>query len=226
MRPKPFSRMLSMTLRVVLYIEVRLTLMTAFQFSGVSLCSGASRVMPALLTRTSTGPCSATILAMPALVDSKLLTSKIATGIPVLAVNSLALSSFTSLATTLKPASLRAMEIAAPRPRAPPVTNARRAMEFSPRMCMEFRVGRSLRDNLRRRPERLVPAAPQEHVPAAFILGTTGAGNDERALLFNIAAQHFQGLPGSGAEPGRESLSCQVARFRRNKPPVGRWWAT
>ena len=35
--------------------ELRLVLMTAFQFSGVMRWNMASRVMPALFTRTSTG---------------------------------------------------------------------------------------------------------------------------------------------------------------------------
>ena len=43
----------------MLKIEARLTWITSFHCSSVILCSTASRVMPALLTRTSIGPNSA-----------------------------------------------------------------------------------------------------------------------------------------------------------------------
>ncbi len=56
MRPKPRSRMPSMTGRVMLKSEFRLVLMTAFQLSVDILWNGPSLVMPALLIRTSTGP--------------------------------------------------------------------------------------------------------------------------------------------------------------------------
>ena len=46
--------------------EPRLVLITAFHCSGFMRCSMASRVMPALLTRTSIGPSSASTCLMPA----------------------------------------------------------------------------------------------------------------------------------------------------------------
>ncbi len=75
MRPKPRSRMPSMTLRVMLNTESRLVAITARQFSGAILCSMPSRVMPALLTSTSTGPRSASTWATPAAQASKSPTS-------------------------------------------------------------------------------------------------------------------------------------------------------
>ena len=49
----------SITLRLMLKMEARLTKITSFHWSGVILCNMASRVMPALLTSTSMGPSSA-----------------------------------------------------------------------------------------------------------------------------------------------------------------------
>ena len=49
----------------------RLVSMTAFQSSGVIFRNMRSRVMPALLTSTSIGPCSATALENACTVDSQ-----------------------------------------------------------------------------------------------------------------------------------------------------------
>ena len=66
MRPKPRERMPSMTSRVMLKTELRLVWITASQFSLAS-CGAAwlSRVMPALLTRMSTGPRSRVMRVTP-----------------------------------------------------------------------------------------------------------------------------------------------------------------
>jgi hypothetical protein len=63
MRPQPRSIMSGTTCLVTLNIDVRLVLMTASQSSLVILTNSRSRVMPALLTSTSIGPCSALALA-------------------------------------------------------------------------------------------------------------------------------------------------------------------
>ena len=76
-RPKPRSRMPSMTLRQVLKALDRSVAITASQSPGSILCNGLSRVMPALLTRMSIGPISASILAMPSLQASKSPTSNL-----------------------------------------------------------------------------------------------------------------------------------------------------
>ncbi len=71
MRPKPRSRIPSMTLRVMLKIEARFTWITSFHCSSLILWSMASRVMPALLTSTSIGPSSFSTLATAAAQSAK-----------------------------------------------------------------------------------------------------------------------------------------------------------
>jgi hypothetical protein len=63
--------MSSMTCLVTLNRLVRLVSMTASQSARVILRNMPSRVMPALLTSTSTGPCSARTLANAATVESQ-----------------------------------------------------------------------------------------------------------------------------------------------------------
>src|SRR5690606_29456904 len=58
-RPKPRSRMPSITPRVMLNTESRLVRITSLHCSGFIRCKVASRVIPALLTSTSIGPGSA-----------------------------------------------------------------------------------------------------------------------------------------------------------------------
>ena len=65
MRPKLRSRMPSITGRHMLNSELRLVLITAYHCSGVILWNMPSRVMPALLTSTSTGPMSRATRARP-----------------------------------------------------------------------------------------------------------------------------------------------------------------
>ena len=66
MRPNLRSRMPSITGRHMLNSELRLVLITAVHCSGFMRWNMASRVMPALLTSTSTGPRSASTCLMPA----------------------------------------------------------------------------------------------------------------------------------------------------------------
>jgi len=66
MRPNLRSRMPSITGRHMLNSDTRLVLMTATHCSGFMRWNMLSRVMPALLTSTSTGPRSAVTRAMPA----------------------------------------------------------------------------------------------------------------------------------------------------------------
>ena len=75
MRPNLRERMPSITGRVMLNSEPRLVLMTAFHCSSVILWKAPSRVMPALLTSTSTGPRSASTCLIPAAQASNELTS-------------------------------------------------------------------------------------------------------------------------------------------------------
>ena len=65
MRPNLRSRMPDQTGWVMLKTPVRLVSMTSFHCCGVILWNVASRVMPALLTSTSTGPRSASTCLMP-----------------------------------------------------------------------------------------------------------------------------------------------------------------
>ena len=65
-RPNLRSRMPPQTGWVMLNSELRLVLITSFHCSGVILWNMASRVMPALLTSTSTGPRSASTCLRPA----------------------------------------------------------------------------------------------------------------------------------------------------------------
>ena len=70
MRPQPRSTMPSHTGLVMLNTESRLVRMTASQFGLSIFLKVMSRVMPALLTSTSTGPTSFTILATHACAES------------------------------------------------------------------------------------------------------------------------------------------------------------
>ncbi|MNU03130.1 hypothetical protein D3C72_2470510 [compost metagenome] len=65
MRPNPRSRMPPQTGCVILNRPDRLVSMTSRHCCGVILWNMTSRVMPALLTRTSTGPRSASTFLTP-----------------------------------------------------------------------------------------------------------------------------------------------------------------
>ncbi len=67
--------------------------MTACHFSKVILWKAPSRVMPALFTRTSIGPTSASIALMPASQLAMSPTSNLNTGMPVSSLNFWAASS-------------------------------------------------------------------------------------------------------------------------------------
>ncbi|MOA29648.1 hypothetical protein D3C78_1506780 [compost metagenome] len=71
MRPHWRSTMPSMTCLVTLNRLFRLVSMTARQSSAVILRNRPSRVMPALLTSTSTGPRSAVTRSKAATVESQ-----------------------------------------------------------------------------------------------------------------------------------------------------------
>src|SRR3954447_9806037 len=88
--------------------------------------------MPALLTKTSTGPTSLSACFTPAAQASKSPTSHLNTGMPVSDLKRAASSLPAYEAATVKPFCFRAFEIAAPIPRLPPVTNATRAIVFPP----------------------------------------------------------------------------------------------
>ena len=66
MRPRPRSRMPSITGRHMLNSELRLVSITAVHCSGVMRWKTESRMIPALLTSTSTGPSSASTILTPA----------------------------------------------------------------------------------------------------------------------------------------------------------------
>ncbi len=66
MRPEARSRMPLITGLVMVNIESRFVDMTSRHCSKLILWNMPSRVMPALLTRTSTGPSSLSTWAMPA----------------------------------------------------------------------------------------------------------------------------------------------------------------
>ena len=70
MRPKPRSTMSGTTCLVTLNIEFRLVSITASQSSRVIFRNMRSLVMPALLTSTSIGPCSALALAKASTVEA------------------------------------------------------------------------------------------------------------------------------------------------------------
>ncbi|MNF82031.1 hypothetical protein D3C84_643250 [compost metagenome] len=70
-RPQPLDNMPSITCLVVLNMPLRLVLITAFQSSGVILRKEASRVMPALLTSTSTAPNCSRAISKALRVDSQ-----------------------------------------------------------------------------------------------------------------------------------------------------------
>ena len=74
--------MSGMTCLVTLNMELRLVSITASQSSRVIFRNMRSRVMPALLTSTSMGPCSALALAKASAVDCQSAT------LPTLAWNS------------------------------------------------------------------------------------------------------------------------------------------
>jgi hypothetical protein len=71
MRPQPFSTMPGTTCLVTLNMLLRLVSITAFQSSGDIFRNMRSRVMPALFTSTSIGPCSATALVKASTVLSQ-----------------------------------------------------------------------------------------------------------------------------------------------------------
>ena len=83
----------SMTALDMLKHDERLVWMTAFHCSKLIRCIVASRVMPALLTSTSTGPSAASIALTPAAQAAKSPTLNLNTGMPVSAENCRALSS-------------------------------------------------------------------------------------------------------------------------------------
>ena len=93
MRPNPRLRMPSITGRVQVNIESRLVRMTWDHWSKVMRWKVPSRVMPALLTRMSTGPCSPSIALMPASQAAASETSNLVTGMPVSPLNLVAASS-------------------------------------------------------------------------------------------------------------------------------------
>ena len=71
MRPQPRSTMSGTTCLVTLNMLFTLVSMTARQSSSDIFRNMRSRVMPALLTRTSIGPCSPFAFANAATVDSQ-----------------------------------------------------------------------------------------------------------------------------------------------------------
>src|SRR3954465_9068651 len=79
-RPQPRARMPSITGRVMLNKESRLVRITADHCSRLILWKKPSRVMPALLTKTSTGPTSLSTCFTPAEQASKSPTSHLNTG--------------------------------------------------------------------------------------------------------------------------------------------------
>jgi len=91
-RPQPRSRIPGKVALAMLKHPPRLMRITSFQSSNDIRCSVPSRVMPALLTTTSTGPMSASTCAHPARQASWSPTSHLYDAIPVSAVNSAALA--------------------------------------------------------------------------------------------------------------------------------------
>ena len=79
----------SITARDMLKHDERLVWITAFHCSKLMRCIVASRVMPALLTSTSTGPSSASIALTPSAQAAKSPTLNLKTGMPVSALNAL-----------------------------------------------------------------------------------------------------------------------------------------
>ena len=71
MRPQPFSTMPGTTCLVTLNMAFKLVSMTAFQSSTLIFKNMRSRVIPALFTSTSMGPCSATALLKASVVDAQ-----------------------------------------------------------------------------------------------------------------------------------------------------------
>ena len=123
-----------MTQRHMLKQEVRLVWITASHCSKLMRCSVPSRVMPALLTSTSTGPSSASIAFTAASQASKSQTSNLKTGMPVSSVNCRGRLVVAGIDRP-RPCSRRPSaprEMARPMPRVPPVTTATRAMSFLP----------------------------------------------------------------------------------------------
>src|SRR5215472_1900804 len=128
-RPKRWSTIYFWVARVMRNAPRRCTPMTVSQSLSVILNSMLSRITPALLTSTPGGPSSATTLSTPAATWSGWLTSAptamarppaavIASTVPP------ASASFRSSTATAIPSAARRREIAAPMPRAPPVTIA------------------------------------------------------------------------------------------------------
>jgi len=75
MRPQPRSAIVSQTCFVMLKHESRFVFITASQFALSIFLNVMSRVMPALLTSTSTGPTSSTTFLTQAAHDSQSATS-------------------------------------------------------------------------------------------------------------------------------------------------------
>ena len=86
-RPNFRARIPSHTGRVIVNRLSTLVDITCCHCSSVIRWNGASRVIPALLTRISTGPSSASTAAIPALQASASATSHLNTAIPVAALN-------------------------------------------------------------------------------------------------------------------------------------------
>src|SRR5687768_5598607 len=136
-RPKPRAVMPSTTCRHMLNTPSRLMFSTASQSVRSILRSVPSRVMPAALTRMSTAPRSASTLRTsapqasksPTLPDSKWMSR------PSTSRRNSAMRSSReprSVATTVRPARARVLQISVPRPPMPPVTTATRLLIGSP----------------------------------------------------------------------------------------------
>ena len=129
-RPQPASTMPSITCLVTLNNEFKLVSITARQSSGVILRKTVSRVIPALLTNTSTFPCSAFTLLKAATVlsQSPTLPSDAVKSKPSAFCSANHLSLRGELgpqpAITLKPSFAKRWQIAVPIPPIPPVTYA------------------------------------------------------------------------------------------------------
>src|SRR5262245_27803465 len=95
---------------------VRLVSMTADQSSSLIRSSNVSRVMPALATRTSTGPCFSETVSTASSTWSASVTSQRTPSIPSGA------SPERSVIATSSPAATKALAMASPMPRLPPVT--------------------------------------------------------------------------------------------------------
>ncbi len=111
---------------VVTSIERTLTSNVASQSSTVISSSGAMRRMPALLTRMSTPPSRPMASSVAARVDSGSARSMVIACAPNSAARRPQSSPSRSMSTSCAPSRWKASAIAAPMPRAAPVTSARR----------------------------------------------------------------------------------------------------